>query len=128
MALTNASRISGLVVCGLIAGCLVSCAEQSQSPVAADPGVEPGITQSCKIPEVKELWQERKADSSGDFAIGPGDQITISVPEVEESGKTGGTCLSRRYDRTIADWNYEGLGNERAGAEGCLWFSVLAIS
>jgi protein involved in polysaccharide export with SLBB domain len=87
MALTNTSRISGLVACGLIAGCLVSCAEQSQSPVAADPALEPGITQSCKIPEVKELWQERKADSSGDFAIGPGDQITISVPEVEELAK-----------------------------------------
>jgi polysaccharide export outer membrane protein len=87
MALTKMSRISGLIVCGLIAGCLASCAEQSQSPVAADPGFEPGITQSCKISEVMQLWQERKADSSGDFAIGPGDQITISVPEIAELEK-----------------------------------------
>jgi polysaccharide export outer membrane protein len=34
-----------------------------------------------------ELWQERKADDSGDFAIGPGDEITISVPEIEELQK-----------------------------------------
>jgi polysaccharide biosynthesis/export protein len=90
MALTKTSRISGLVVCGLVAGCLVSCAERSQGPVAADPspaGFEPGITQQCKISEVMQLWQERKADGSGDFAIGPGDQITISVPEIEELQK-----------------------------------------
>jgi polysaccharide biosynthesis/export protein len=87
MALTKTSRIEGLFVCGLIAVCLASCAEQSQNPVAADPGLESGITQSCKISEVMQLWQERKTDGSGDFAIGPGDQITVSVPEIEELQK-----------------------------------------
>ena len=89
MALTKTSKISGLVA-ALIAGCLASCAERSQDPVAADPsptGFEPGLTQSCKISEIMELWQERKADGSGDFAIGPGDQITISVPEIQELEK-----------------------------------------
>lgn len=87
MARTRTSKISGLVLCGLVAGCLASCAERSQGVVATDQspsGFEPGNTQLCKISEVMELWQQRKADGSGDFAIGPGDEITISVPEVEE--------------------------------------------
>jgi protein involved in polysaccharide export with SLBB domain len=90
MALTKTSRISGLVACCLIAGCLASCAEPSQDVVARDPSpttLEPGLTQSCKLYGIMELWQERKADGSGDFAIGPGDQITISVPEVQELEK-----------------------------------------
>lgn len=90
MVQTRTSKIIGLVLCGLMAGCMVSCAERSQGPVPADPsptGFEPGTTQSCKISEVMELWQERKVDGSGDFAIGPGDQITISVPEIQELEK-----------------------------------------
>ncbi|HVB80536.1 MAG TPA: polysaccharide biosynthesis/export family protein [Candidatus Binataceae bacterium] len=42
-----------------------------------------------------ELWQARKANSSKDFAIGPGDEITVSVPEVEE--------LQRQKVRVSAD-------------------------
>jgi polysaccharide export outer membrane protein len=79
-----------LILWGFIAGCLASCAGSSQSETARDPSpasFEPGTTESCKIPEVTELWQERKSDSSGDFAIGPGDVITISVPEIEELEK-----------------------------------------
>jgi protein involved in polysaccharide export with SLBB domain len=90
MALTKRSTISGLIVCCLIAGCLTSCAESSRDAVVRDPGpntLEPGLTQSCNIYGITELWQERKADGSGDFAIGPGDQITVSVPEIEELQK-----------------------------------------
>lgn len=90
MTRAKSAKICGLVLCGLVAGFLASCAERSEGVVATDPGpagFEPGVTQSCKISEVLELWQERKADGSGDFAIGPGDEITISVPEIEELQK-----------------------------------------
>ena len=90
MTRTKSPKIRELVLCALVAGCLASCAARSEGEVAADPsptGFEPGITQSCQISEVMELWQERKADGSGDFAIGPGDQITISVPEIQELEK-----------------------------------------
>ena len=90
MTRAKSAKICGLVLCGLVAAFLASCAERSEGVVATGPGpagFEPGITQSCKISEVMELWQERKADGSGDFAIGPGDEITISVPEVEELEK-----------------------------------------
>jgi polysaccharide biosynthesis/export protein len=90
------SRIGGLILCGLVAGCLVSCAERSQDAVASQgavgsdpgpPGFEPGFTQACRMSAVMDLWQERDGEPAGDFAIGPGDEINISVPEVEELQK-----------------------------------------
>src|SRR5512146_1980808 len=84
------SRISGLVLCGLVAGCLVSCAEQPQRVAASDPrpvGIEPASAEACAMSAVMDLWQERDGDGSADFAIGPGDEINISVPEVEELQK-----------------------------------------
>ena len=90
MAQVRTSWMTGLILWGFIAGCLASCGESTQSETTRDPspaGLELGTTESCKIPEVTELWQERKSDSSGDFAIGPGDVITISVPEIEELEK-----------------------------------------
>jgi polysaccharide export outer membrane protein len=90
MTRAKSAKMCGLVLCGLVAGFLASCAERSEGVVATDPapaGLGSSITQSCKISEVTELWQERKADSSRDFAIGPGDEITISVPEIEELQK-----------------------------------------
>jgi polysaccharide biosynthesis/export protein len=87
---TKTLRISGLALCALIAGFLVSCVERSQGAVASDfrpLWVEPGYPQLCTMSTVIKLWQSRDKEASGDFAIGPGDEINISVPEVEELQK-----------------------------------------
>jgi polysaccharide export outer membrane protein len=36
------------------------------------------------MPELVKLWRQRLSSTTGDFPIGPGDVITLSVPEVEE--------------------------------------------
>jgi protein involved in polysaccharide export with SLBB domain len=90
MVQSRTARIVRLALCGLIALFSASCTAPSERSAVSDPspvGFEPEITQSCNIPAVMELWQARKADTSGDFAIGPGDVITISVPEIEELQK-----------------------------------------
>jgi polysaccharide biosynthesis/export protein len=90
MAQARIARTSGFILCGLIVGCLACCAEQPQRVVASEPafaGVAPATTESCNLPDVMALWRNRKAGGSGDFAIGPGDVINISVPEIEELQK-----------------------------------------
>jgi protein involved in polysaccharide export with SLBB domain len=42
------------------------------------------VAQSCDEPMLIQLWQRRGSDTPADFPIGPGDVLTISVPEVEE--------------------------------------------
>ncbi|MBV8134977.1 MAG: polysaccharide biosynthesis/export family protein [Deltaproteobacteria bacterium] len=42
---------------------------------------------TCDKHAVVELWQARESDTPGDFTVGPGDVITISVPEIEELQK-----------------------------------------
>jgi protein involved in polysaccharide export with SLBB domain len=41
----------------------------------------------CNVQELVELWSIRDSDTPTDFPVGPGDVITISVPEVEEIQK-----------------------------------------
>jgi protein involved in polysaccharide export with SLBB domain len=42
---------------------------------------------TCNKHDVVELWRARDSDTPADFAVGPGDVITISVPEIEELQK-----------------------------------------
>jgi polysaccharide export outer membrane protein len=42
---------------------------------------------TCDNHELVELWRARDSDTPGDFTIGPGDVISISVPEIEELQK-----------------------------------------
>jgi protein involved in polysaccharide export with SLBB domain len=42
------------------------------------------VAQSCSEPTLIQLWKERAFDTPADFPIGPGDVLTISVPEVDE--------------------------------------------
>lgn len=86
----NSPKMFGLLLCGLVAGCLGACAAPSEDVVNSAVGPSafgPAGAQSCKLAELMELWQHREADDSGDFAVGPGDVITVSVPEVEELRK-----------------------------------------
>ncbi|MGH7932854.1 MAG: polysaccharide biosynthesis/export family protein [Candidatus Binataceae bacterium] len=86
----NSPKMCGFLLCGLLAGCLGACAAPSNDAVNSaigPPAFEPGVAQPCKQAELVQLWQHREADDSGDFAIGPGDVITVSVPEVEELQK-----------------------------------------
>jgi polysaccharide biosynthesis/export protein len=59
--------------------------EQTQAGLMNDPvlGV-PDTGARCAIPAVTQLWQERSTTSVQDYPMGPGDEITVSVPEVEE--------------------------------------------
>src|SRR5208282_4148737 len=38
----------------------------------------------CTIPAMMELWRERSEGAHGDYPLGPGDEIVISVPEIDE--------------------------------------------
>lgn len=61
-------------------------AGRSTDPVEAGPAgndVKPSA-ESCNVPALIHLWQRRAGEPVHDLAIGPGDVITVSVPEVEE--------------------------------------------
>ena len=78
----------GLVLSVLASLCLVSCgasAQHRESRVVGTSELDPAPSQqTCGLSELTELWQQRKTETSGDFAIGPGDVIRISVPELDE--------------------------------------------
>ncbi len=59
-------------------------AEPSAAPVAA---VEPGA--DLKVSRLEQLWQSRRA-SSGDFPIGVGDIIAVSVPGLPDFDNSHG--------------------------------------
>jgi protein involved in polysaccharide export with SLBB domain len=42
------------------------------------------VVRSCNEPTLIQLWRQRGSDTPADFPIGPGDVLTISVPEVDE--------------------------------------------
>jgi len=85
----NAARREGrgiapLVLCLLAASCIVGCAPSADQPPADLPPAGHAATRSCEDPVLLELWQERDSNIPTDFAVGPGDVITVSVSEVEE--------------------------------------------
>lgn len=91
----SGSEVGRLILCALFTVCLASCAEPAQKnaelaqhPVAQPVGManyDPAAAlQTCGLSRVMELWQQRKKEDAGDFAIGPGDVIAISVPELDE--------------------------------------------
>jgi protein involved in polysaccharide export with SLBB domain len=88
----NAARREGrwivpLTVCLLMATCIVGCspsANDSSISATDSPAAGHVSAKSCNEPELLGLWQERDSDTPTDFAVGPGDVITVSVSEVEE--------------------------------------------
>lgn len=70
--------------------CAWACAPGQDSPTGPAAGLEPPdhltpAVSSTSDPELQQLWTQRRHDSfTPDFAIGPGDVIEISVPDVEE--------------------------------------------
>lgn len=78
--------------CVLVAGSIAACAPSSRDVASSDRpdgNVQPvafnqSTSQTCPLSELAELGQRRETDDSGDFSIGPGDVINVSVPEVEE--------------------------------------------
>lgn len=87
MSSTSGTELSRRVLCVFLAGFLVSCAEPAQHQVAksaSPPEYESEAPHTCGLSRLTELWQQRKGQASGDFPIGPGDVITVSVPELDE--------------------------------------------
>jgi polysaccharide biosynthesis/export protein len=80
-------RIASLTLCLLMVACLVGCASSANdSTISAtdSPAEEHLAARSCNEPKLLELWQARDSNAPIDFAVGPGDVITVSVSEVEE--------------------------------------------
>jgi protein involved in polysaccharide export with SLBB domain len=88
----NAARHEGrwivpLAVCLLMVSCIVGCspsANDSSISATDSPTAAHVAPRSCNEPELLQLWQERDSNVPTDFAVGPGDVITVSVSEVEE--------------------------------------------
>jgi polysaccharide biosynthesis/export protein len=74
-----------LTVCLLMLTCIVGCsANDSSISATGSSAAEHVSARSCNEPELLQLWQERNSNIPTDFAVGPGDVITVSVSEVEE--------------------------------------------
>jgi polysaccharide export outer membrane protein len=81
------------VVAGSIALLMAACSstpapQPPKSPTDGLPG-DPILGTAdprtrCTIPALLDLWARRSDSPHEDYAIGPGDEITISVPEIEE--------------------------------------------
>jgi polysaccharide export outer membrane protein len=56
----------------------------SQGSLADNPSGDKLAAEPCKVPALVRLWQKRASEPIRDLPVGPGDVITISVPEVEE--------------------------------------------
>lgn len=82
-------RIWAFVTYCLLTGALAGCSSSNEA-VSSTPHVRASATSGsaiCDVHDVVELWRARDSDTPGDFAVGPGDVITISVPEIEELQK-----------------------------------------
>jgi polysaccharide biosynthesis/export protein len=78
-----------LVGAVLIASCSTTPAVQPSPADSAglvrDPVLGVADTRTrCTIPAIMDLWHRRASGRLEDFPIGPGDEITITVPEIEE--------------------------------------------
>ena len=96
------ARLCKIWSCVLIVWCLCSCAPAAKQtgPVGAVKPAGPDLSSptlqlasakigrsmdnSCGVPALVQLWQQRVDAPLTDFPIGPGDVIDISVPEVDE--------------------------------------------
>ena len=77
-----------LVLCACLAGCLSGCAvDTGVGAQASAPSNNPNNKRSCGTPALVSLWRTRQSSTTDDFPIGPGDVISLSVPEVEELQK-----------------------------------------
>jgi polysaccharide export outer membrane protein len=72
---------------------LASCATAPKPPPAAtlDSGLirDPvlGVVNDgtkCTVPAMVKLWRARADEATEDYPIGPGDELTVSVPEIDE--------------------------------------------
>lgn len=72
----------------LIASCSATPAPQSAQPQGTglinDPILGVADTTRCMIPAMIDLWHHRVDTPAEDYPLGPGDEITISVPEIDE--------------------------------------------
>lgn len=89
---TNAAWREGRAIVSLVvwlfaASCFIGCAPSADQPptLATDlPAAGHTAARRCEEPELLELWRARDSNIPTDFAVGPGDVITVSVSEVEE--------------------------------------------
>jgi polysaccharide biosynthesis/export protein len=80
-------RIVTLTVFLLMVTCIGGCspsANDSSISATDSPAAGHIAAKSCNEPELLDLWRERDSNIPTDFAVGPGDVITVSVSEVEE--------------------------------------------
>jgi len=80
-------EIAPLTVCLVMFACIGGCTPSANnSTILATDSLAAGhvATRSCNEPELLELWRARDSNTPTDFAVGPGDVITVSVSEVEE--------------------------------------------
>ncbi|MBV8137948.1 MAG: polysaccharide biosynthesis/export family protein [Deltaproteobacteria bacterium] len=80
-------RIVTLTVFLLMVTCIGGCspsANDSSISAIDSPGAGHIAAKPCNEPELLELWRQRDSNTPTDFAVGPGDVITVSVSEVEE--------------------------------------------
>jgi polysaccharide export outer membrane protein len=80
-----------LVLAGLTLGasCSTPHTQQQVAIQEAGPVTDPVLGTgdsgtSCTIPAMMELWHHRSNTPHDDYPIGPGDELTVSVPEIEE--------------------------------------------
>src|SRR5262249_2468330 len=79
-----------LVSCCLLSGAAAGCASESDAVNSTPPHVPTSATgegATCDKHAVVELWRARDSDTPGAFTVGPGDVITVSVPEIDELQK-----------------------------------------
>ena len=75
--------VSVLLLCYLVAAAATGCsAGSAQNPI--DSSASQRADRSCNDPVLIQLSRQRGIDTTADFPIGPGDVLTISVPEVDE--------------------------------------------
>jgi polysaccharide export outer membrane protein len=82
-------RVWAFVTYCLLTGALAGCSSSSET-VNSTPHVRASAASgsaTCDVHDVVELWRARDSDTPGDFTVGPGDVITISVPEIDELQK-----------------------------------------
>src|SRR5262244_2608392 len=93
IAATDWATLSRLIIASLMLLIAASCSTSTPTETVApnsegllnDPvlGVASSNNQ-CKIPAMMKLWGRRSQGSNQGYALGPGDELVISVPEVDE--------------------------------------------
>lgn len=72
----------------LMASCSTAPPQHASAPqntgLLNDPVLGVADTTRCAIPAMVDLWRRRADAPTEDYPMGPGDEITISVPEIDE--------------------------------------------